>query len=135
MKTIFYILFMFSTLIPMGFINASEKNSNIWTMHVVENAEFPWWEEIRHPLEINLSKNGHYYIDQYGTKCVPSVFFYDTYSKQYIFKSCGSKKSQQAFEIFFRAKLNGDSLIVEVWTFRQLFILKSNQRGRSTLKL
>lgn len=125
MKIVIYLFLILCAMTASKLVSASNEIKTIWKMSLVKNAEFPWWDEIRYPTEINLAKNGPYFIDQYGSKCVPPVFFYDAQSKYYVFKSCGIKKSDQAFEPFFRAKQTGNNLLIEVWTFRQLFILKS----------
>lgn len=95
-----------------------------WSTKVEKGSGFPWWQQIKYPVKLSITKSGVTFEDQMGFKCTLDTFFYDDELEALIFKHCLPTKSEQAFSPFYRVKLNDGHLAGETWTYKLLFMWK-----------
>lgn len=98
-----------------------ERFFGSWVITVEEKAGFPWWQQVKYPVSLSVSKSGLKFTDQSGFECVPEIQFYDDEIDMLVFKHCLQKKSQAVYEVFYRAKYQDGFIAGETWTYKLLF--------------
>ena len=120
---IFLILHFFSVGVVFS-VEVPEKYWGAWEFQVDTSPAFPWWNQIKYPVKLIVTKNAVKFEDQAGFNCEPKAFFYDDELDALIFKHCLPTKSELAFSPFYRVMLDDQKLNGEVWTYKLLFNLR-----------
>jgi hypothetical protein len=121
MRSMLYILvFALATSHP-AVADVPSKFFGEWTVEAEKGPGFPWWDHIKYPISISITKDYATFRDQNGNACEPPVFFYDEELDALIFTHCLPTKSEDAIRPFHRAKVNGARLQGETWTYKSLF--------------
>jgi|SRR5690606_28652697 hypothetical protein len=105
------------------FADIPERFIGTWIMEVDTSPGFPWWDQIKHPVRLSITKDAINFDDQAGCSCTPKAFFYDDELDALVFKHCLPTKSDLAFTPFYRMKSKDRKLVGEVWTYKLLFKL------------
>ena len=105
-------------------VEIPEKFVGEWSIAVEKQSGFPWWEQIKYPVKLSVTKIGITFEDQMGFKCTPNKFFYDDELDALIFKNCLPAKSELAFSPFYRVKFDRGRLTGETWTYKLLYLWK-----------
>lgn len=109
-------------------VKIPEKFLGDWIITVEEKAGFPWWHQIKYPVNLSVSESGLRFTDQGGFECIPETQFYDDEIDMLVFKHCLPNKSQRVYDVFYRAKHKDGFIVGELWTYKLLFKWVGNQR-------
>lgn len=120
LSNIAYILFLLN-LTNLCKASVPNKFFGDWEFSIVDQNGFPWHDQIKHPVQIKISEDTVFFVDQSGFKCLPKVMFYDDDLDSLVFKHCLPVKSELAFAPFYRLKRVENRLELDVWTFKLLF--------------
>lgn len=102
-----------------------------WDMHVEKVPGFPWWEDVKYPVDLSIKRNGAFFRDQTGSDCIPETFLYDDELDAVVFKHCLPTKSKLAFPPVYQIKILNGQLTGEVWTYKLLFRLVGVPKARN----
>ena len=94
-----------------------------WKVHVIKQAGFPWWNQIKYPTELNISSERVIFADQYEYKCEVSKITYDEVLDSLVFEHCGiGNKNNNAFSIVHVVMINDKGNIEgTVQNYKKLF--------------
>jgi len=94
-----------------------------WTLSRVEQEGFPWWQQVKYPVKLNLHEKGGWLEDQVGYRCELRSFMYDQDIDSLIFEHCGEgvKSSNLPYKIYQIVKIKNDRLEGEVRSYKLLF--------------
>lgn len=98
-----------------------------WQIKIEDNGTYPWWTHVKYPVELLVSENGGYFLDQSGMKCPVESYFYDADEDMIVLMHCGALKSPNVVRPFFLISLKGDKLIGEVRTYKPLFVFNGEK--------
>lgn len=98
-----------------------EKFHGKWAITVEKDAGFPWWEQVVYPVEIVIRDNGGYFVDQSGTRCDISRYYYDIDIDAIVLLPCSETKSKIAIVPVSLMSIDGEELVGRVQTYKLLF--------------
>ena len=111
---------------PVAADRIPEKFQGEWTILLIEYdnyKDYPWWREVKYPIELTLGPNGGRMVDQTEFACELRTFAYDPDLDSFNFLHCGiGPKHPDAFGILQVAHVERDGqLRGEVRSYKTLF--------------
>ena len=112
-----------NTHISHAFKQIPDKFVGSWIMSDVEKPNvFPWWDHIKYPVNLSISKERIFFEDNWDFTCKPDVRFYDEKLDALLFGHCLPSKSVTVLGApYFRVLVDGKNLVVEIWRSEFLF--------------
>ena len=125
MKTLLrliFCLFIF-TFNACAYVSAKvpEEFIGSWKFVVEKQAGFPWWDQIKYPVNLLITEEGITFTDQGGFDCAPKIYFYDSDLKAVVFKHCFPAKSADVIAPFYLIRHEDGLMVGETWTYKLLF--------------
>ena len=85
----------------------------LWSISVLSEKGFPWWQQIKYPVQLEIKTDGISLIDQSGYKCNVRTIAYDELNEGIEFVHCGSgNKNERAKKIVQRVYLSHNGYLI-----------------------
>ena len=109
--------------ISHAFKQIPDKFSGSWLISDIEKPSvFPWWDHIKYPVNLSISKERIFFEDNWDFTCKPDVRFYDEKLDALLFGHCLPTKAVTVLGApYFRVFVDGKNLVVEIWDSEFLF--------------
>ena len=112
--------------ISHAFKQIPDKFSGSWLISDVEKPNvFPWWDYIKYPVKLSISREDVFFEDNGGNRCKLDIRFYDKELDALLFGHCLPGQIVDVDSTpYFRVLVDGENLVVEIWRSEFLFRVK-----------
>jgi hypothetical protein len=100
-----------------------------WSVELVAQPGFPWWHQIKYPVEIVIENDSGYFVDQAGNRCEVENYFYDEEEDVIVLMHCAETKSSNVVPPFYMISAKDGKLIGKVQSYKPLFQWLGSKTG------
>ena len=100
-----------------------------WSTEVIDQPGFPWWHQIKYPVEIVIENDSGYFIDQVGNCCDVENYFYDDEKDIIVLMHCFLSRSPNTVPSFFIISVEDEIMTGKVQSYQPLFQWRGTRVG------